>query len=218
MLLDQWYTVPGDAKSVVAYVKSHPPTGYQGGDTSGGSNGGEQLFDFDPTPGTAAPSGMLSEGVNTVGAATALRVHVQVDWLPTRTEFETIPASATSAVVHWTGPNQYGVTPSAAPAQVDRTLTGGPLAEVVTVLDALSTTSPGMRSCPPPSGESVTLSFAYGGHHEVFTDDFSGCSGIDVMVDGVHQPQLARSEAWSTTLHRALGITSAMDPAVGDEK
>lgn len=216
--VDRWYVVPGDVAAVVRYVKAHPPAGYRAGDTSRDTNGGEQLFDFDPAPGTKAPSGMLSEGINSVGASTAVRVHVQVDWLPTRTRLESIPGTVTSATVHWTGPEQFGATPSAPPAQVDRTLTGAQLASVTKVLNSVQTTSPGMGSCPAPSGESVSLTFAYGGHREVFTDDFSGCTGIAVTVDGVQQPQLSRSEDWSTTLHRALGITAALDPGVGAEK
>ena len=217
--VEHWYTVPGTPSSVLAYVKAHPPQGYQDGSSSGNADGGEALQDFDPKPSTHAPVGILSVGVNAaMGSTTVLLVVVQVDWLPPRTPLENIPTGVTSAVVHWQGPQPYGSQTSVPPAHVDRTLSGDELAGIVAALNGLETTSPSVHSCPMSAGESVTLTFSYAGHREVFTDGFSGCVGIDVTVDGVHQPQLSRSATWPAALHRALGITAAMDPAAAYEK
>lgn len=208
---DEWWTVPGTAAAVSAWILKHPPAGFVTGDRSGDIHG-ETTYDYDYPQGVAAPETLLGISVAQDGDRVDVRAQAQVVYLPTRTPVETIPASVTSAEAVYQPPNQglaTNVTPS---PRRTATVTGADLRLLITTLNGLDGQSPVMHSCPAPDGEEAFVTFGYGGHRVVFHVELNGCGGVEVSSDGVPQQELRLDEALYAALHTALHVTKAEDP------
>ncbi|BEP13619.1 hypothetical protein acdb102_19300 [Acidothermaceae bacterium B102] len=206
-----WWTAPGTAATVAAFVRSHPPAGFVAGGNSG-TNDGETTYDFSYPQGAKAPQTLLGISVAQDGDHVDVRAQAQVAYLPTRTAVETIPASVTSATAVYQPPNQM-LPANATPApRRNVTLTGGDLRLITTAFNALDAESPVMHSCPAPDGEEAFVTATYGGHRVTFHVELNGCGGIEVASDGVPQPELGLSEGVYSAVHSALHVTKAENP------
>ena len=208
---DEWWTVPGTASTVTAYVLHHPPTGFVAGDRSGDIHG-ETTYDYNYPQGAKAPETLLGISVAQAGDHVDLRAQAQVVYLPTRTAVETVPPSVGTAEAVYQPPNQMLPTNVTPAPQRTVTLTGTDVRLIVSTLNTLDAQSPVMHSCPPPDGEEAFVTFTYGGHRVIFHAELNGCGGVEVTSDGVPQPELGLTEGIYTALHTALHVTKTENP------
>jgi hypothetical protein len=216
------WTAPGDKAAYLARLLQHPPAGF-GKAGEGGYAG---------TP-TQPVWDTFNRGVGQVGGiyVTAaddgdhvdLRVDVSDSWLSPRPADTLVPPSVTSAVLDYDngftnannaqlGPGQQDTTPKPAHAHV--VLSGTRLATVVHELNALIPQSGASRSCPMDSGESFTLTFAYGGHRTVFSVDVQGCGDVLAKLDRHPPADLVGDQRLTDDLFLAIGVLKTPVPSV----
>lgn len=213
------WTAPGDSATYLAHLLQHPPAGFVAGGYAG-------------TP-TQPVWVLINRGVGLVGdvyvtAADAgdhvdLRVDVSDHWVTPRPRDSVVPSTVTSAVVDYdNGFTNADLDSSAAgrqvtsrkPARAHVVLSGTRLATVVQQLNALVPQSGGTRHCPADSGESFSVTLAYGGHRTVFVVEVQGCAGVLAAVDQRPPVALSGDPRLTDDLFLAIGVVTTPPPSV----
>jgi hypothetical protein len=178
----------------------------QYGEASGG-NGGV----VPPGASTAGGSG----GVVPPGASTAIRVDVEVAWLPSKPTTERIPADAqvvTLAPLPGLGPQSQ--RPAATGNRPVTITDPAKVAAIAAVVDGLPLFPPGTYSCPADFGTGIQLTFRASVHGPVLavvTDDNSGCGTVSVTISGWSMPALWHGEQLA---QQALAIAGVHWPGI----
>jgi hypothetical protein len=207
----EWWIVPGDMASVIAFVRAHPPFGLDKPAVSGGSGVGStgpkyssvgylrpRIWNVLGWRMLAVTATRLADG------STGVRVDGEAVWVVPRPQSERVPPEAGFVTVGMHGQRAVRVATRA---------TVGKLAQLV---DDLELTQPGLRLCPraSPNNHSIRLVFRSkrdGPPLAVAIADFSGgCDVLHLSIAGQPQPTLdlfSRSGARLTDeLRRILRI------------
>jgi len=183
-----WWTVPGDAATVLAAVTADPPAGSVGDQSFDYSDPTQHVFGdaFDwPAVPDVLDERQMQVAVVQAGSDTAIRVDAVVTYLPRRPAEARVPPSATAVTVRMTA--RTFASPTAAdrygPVRVtDRAR----VAQVAAVVNAAQVPLPGERHCPNAAGVGgMRLDFTAGpGDAPVATVEIGlvGCGGIDLTL------------------------------------
>jgi hypothetical protein len=214
--VDTLWTVPGSGAAFLAGIKAHPPASLTLDGWTGGGSMPLQSGEFGPGLGKVGPAVLIS--AVTAGDHAAVRVDVQVDWLPPRPDAENIPASVTQATLDWVGPDPalhqpVGTDTTPVPSRAYRVLTGGQLSALVTDLNALLPEPDGGGGCFGYDGGHGTITVEVDGHQVVFVVQIAGCGGVNVTSDGQAEPYLSVTPELVKDLYASIGVTEAPIPS-----
>ncbi len=158
-ITERW-TSPSSWSDTDAWIAAHPPSGLgQSGSGSLADRSGTTLrtTTFAPRHGTDFDFGqeVLVSTAPLPGGGTAVRMDVQVTWVPTRPPAAVVAAgmSAVSVSVTWDGTS--GPRPPAAPTFTDHAT----IESLRRTVNGLSMPLPGVHSCPADVGLRYTLRF-----------------------------------------------------------
>ncbi|MDX6245446.1 MAG: hypothetical protein QOE76_3169 [Frankiales bacterium] len=178
--LTRWESVPGTVADAAAWLVGHAAAGTGVVEQPGP--------DASLTWATARALHVLPFGLFAWLAPDGDHVDVtltaNVIWTPAKTPVETIPATVSQAVLDYrAGSNEFGTSSR-------RTVAGKDLSDLRTVINALPSAVPGVRSCPADNFESATVTMSYGGHRVVMQTLGDTCGDLWVTSDGHRQPDL----------------------------
>jgi hypothetical protein len=209
-----WWTVPGSAADVLAYVAAYLPPGAKfSGSSAGNAGPGFKSENF----ALAAVPGVLSERVLAVtvvqltSTTTAVRTDGEAVWITPRPVWEQIPPSSRSVIFTARGVTTGG---REGPTSAPRMLTGVRARRLIAFIDALGLVQPGARPCPAGIPVSVQLRFfAAGGGKPVAraVEEPTGCAFVTLTVGGRAGPALTDYPSVTVELERlgAIPVCSA---------
>jgi hypothetical protein len=174
----RWWSVPGTAAEVTAWLTAHPPAGL----TVTAQAVTIQAARANWSAATPLAFDLAADLVQD-GAAVDVSLGAGVTWTPPKTAVETIPAKVTRATLDSTS-TTFGTDRR-------RLVTGAALDQIRAGVNALSTERIGGRLCPAGTGELWTLTLQYDGHIIVVSNGDGTCPEIAITSDGKAQPVLA---------------------------
>jgi hypothetical protein len=199
-----WWTAPGNASDVLAYVTSHlPPDAKRYATGSGNIAPGYQTESFSLPP----IGGVLGQRVLAVTVVqldrhtTGVRTDGEAVWIVPRPGWERIPGGVRQVVVtvdRQTSPGRQGALTA------PRTLTGNNARRLVTFINRLGIVQPGARNCPAEFLLTVHLRFVGHGGRTLATavEHPTGCAYLDLRIAGRRGPPLADLPSVSSELAR----------------
>jgi hypothetical protein len=197
----RWWTVPGQPRAVLSWVRAHLPSGFtpdgSGSYTFRSSTGAlvksqGDAFALPPVPGVL-PQRQLVVTAMPYRGQTALRTDAEVGWLPTRPASERVPSGVRAVTVT----PVFGLNRDARLDRLDRAFTvtdPARVARLVALADALTVFPPGAYACPASFGGAMRLAFLdHPGGHVLgrFTAQYGGCGSVSVSIGGKTQPALS---------------------------
>lgn len=209
-----WWTVRGDATTVLAAIAADPPAGSVGDQTFGYSDPTQRVFgdafDWPALPGVLAQR-QMQVAVVQKGADTAIRVDAVVTYLPQRPADAYVPPTATALTVTLAARTDRPPTAADTYGPV-RVSDRGTVAKVAAIVNAAPMPLPGMYHCPnmpAEGGVSMTVDFTAGpGGAPVASVEIglSGCGGISLTVPGGGQVGLAGGADQVDQIITVLGL------------
>ena len=194
-----WWRVPGTRTTMLAWVRKHPPIGFKDLGTSTASGTTTTLFGPASTKAGCCTSIELTVGH--AAGHTTLSAAVFVEWQPSRTAVEHIPATVTHALLE-VGSDVTQAQPSYPNTSLEVSVPA--LTPVITTLNHLAATRPEPIPCPyTPNWSKAT--FRYAGHVVLFASP-SACPYVEVTVDGT--PSTWLSGNITTLIAQVLGVTA----------
>jgi hypothetical protein len=204
----RFWRVPGNPKSVMDWISTHPPSGFTESGKETGSADGTMRF-WGVHFAASSISGRIASEELTIGATaadgggTALRADAQVVWMIPRRASETIPAGVRSVLVsvdHFGGGafKQASVT---APRKVAR---------LVSYVDSLQLVQPSVVGCPEIGPTTRVLDLRFLGPAGTRAAPLArvvedGCDGLTFYVRGRREHPLDESYLAGALLH-TLGV------------
>jgi hypothetical protein len=197
----RWWTVPGQPRAVLSWVRAHLPAGFtpdgSGSGTFRNSSGAlvesqGDVFMLSPVPGVL-PQRQLVVTAMPYRGQTALRTDAQVEWLPARPAAERIPPGVRAVTVT----PVFGLNQDPRGDRLDHAFTvtdPARVARIVALADALTVYPPGVRACPADFGGAMRLAFLDRPGGRVlarFSAQYGGCGVASVSIGGKTQPALS---------------------------
>jgi hypothetical protein len=190
--LHRFWWLPGGLQEVSNWIQHHPPhgaTGNMGGAsaTPGGTTSQWTGFGFAPRSGVLSERELIVTVAHARGGGTALRADAQVVWVVARPSSERVPGDVRQIIIVVRRPS----VPASAPQRV---AAAAQIRAIVSLVNLLPLSQPGVVSCPADVGPFVRLRFlpATGSSPlaEV-TADGSGCGLVTFSLRGHSEPALA---------------------------
>jgi hypothetical protein len=210
--LHQWWLVTGSPRSVLAYIRAHPPRGSSLNESSGSSGDSTNFaglgFGWPADLRVLASRELLVAAVQLPGGVTGLRVDAQEVWLTPRPAAEQIPSDAA----------RLRVTVSRGPRQLRGPLvytTAKTLRVVTGLLNWLPVVQPGAEHCPADRGTVVRLRFYRPRGRQSVADariQNGDCDEVALSLGGEAQPPLA---SWPIPGHPHLGLIKLLEHELG---
>jgi hypothetical protein len=208
--LARFWTTSTSWTDTYAWLQAHPPSGLTlGGTGSSGDRGGTTSRAIGWVPSTSSASlGNQVVQMNTAplpDGGTAIRLDVQVIWVPTRPAGEVVPTGATTVQVSAT----WGS--GARAGHLSRTFEdAATVHELASLLDGLALKGPGIGGCTMDTGLKLTLRFTGPADvPPVVAVSDPACFTTDVEIDSADQPTLRTTEELLDRETQLLGTTIA---------
>jgi hypothetical protein len=211
-----WWRVTGVDQSVLAFLQAHPPRGSRletKGSASGPTGVSEQLgFEWRPIPGVLGSRELHVTVTALPGGFTGVLAQAESTWIVARPRSERIPATT----------SEIDVTSSklGGPVAVSRSVTDpAQVHQIVSLLNAMPVTQPGIFSCPALIGAGahvIDLKFRAGAGGPVLAEatytNFSStpvasgpCTPVQLTLGGRRQHPLIGGDLVER-LQRILGV------------
>jgi hypothetical protein len=210
--LHQWWLVTGSPRSVLAYIRAHPPRGSSLNESSASPEDPSSFaglgFGWPADLRVLGSRELLVAAVQLPGGVTGLRVDAQDVWLTPRPASEQIPSDAA----------RLRVTVSRGSRSIPGPLvytTEKTLGAVTGLLNSLPVAQPGAEHCPADRGTVVRLRF-YGPRGGQSMADArvhdGGCDEVALSLGGEGQPPLASRPIPG---HPHLGLIKLLEHELG---
>ena len=208
-----WWRGPATFKSVVAFLRSHPPAGTDPAGFGHGSGPGvpaNQMlsYSFPAIAGVISARALTFYSVALRGGGTGIRVDAQETWIVSRPASEKVPARVHEVEV-------MSARPGRAPI-LTRSVTGpAKVRRIISLLDQMQIVQPGAYSCPllQPGQPVVTFDFRATAGGPVLAEasltdygfDSGPCDAVSFSIHGHPQKPLIGGN-FLGQVQRLLGV------------
>jgi hypothetical protein len=213
--MTRWWRVPGRPQAVLAWIRTHLPSGFTGDGTGFGPGSVTvNTFALPAVPDVLTERELVVLAVASHGE-TAIRVDAQVVWLPARPAAERIPAGVTRITVT----PVFGLNRNPRAKRLDHAFTvtdPAKVARIVALVNGLTRFPDGSFSCPADFGGQMRLTFRVRPAGPVAAQliaEYAGCGVVSVRIGGRDMPALSEyPESGPRLPQRVLAIAGVSWP------
>lgn len=202
-----WWTVPGQAGTVLSYLASHLPAAAKFAMSAGGGPSGYQMkgFSLGPVSGVLDQRVIAFEVVQLNETTTAVRTDGEAVWITPRPEWERVPSMARTVTFTAIAGRPDG---KPGPRSAPRAITGGRARKLISLINSLELQQPGVYSCPAALARSVSLRFLDAAGQVVAhaVEQPTGCATVSLTIGNRVGPALDDSPSVTTELERLNAI------------
>jgi hypothetical protein len=210
--LHQWWLVSGSPRSVLAYIRAHPPRGSSLNESSGTSGDGAHFaglgFGWPADLRVLASRELLVAAAQLPGGVTGLRVDAQDVWFTPRPLSEQIPSAVARLRVTQTRGSRRVLGPFTYASATT-------LRDVIGLMNSLPAAQPGADHCPAGRDAAIRLRFV-GRHGDPAAADAivqdGRCQVVQLSLGGDAQPRLA---GWPIPGHPHATLIGLLEKELG---
>jgi hypothetical protein len=202
-----WWTVPGQAAGVLAYVAAHIPRGarrFMSGSGNAAPGYAVDSWTLSPIAGVVSERVIAVTVVQLNRNTTGVRADGEAIWIVPRPAWEAIPAGVRKALIR--AASEHVPAGRRLLDNGSYTLTGADARRLASVINRLALVQPGVFHCPAGFSAHVYLRFLSATGHTLAraVESPTGCASVTLTLGGRRGPPLLDYPSVTSELQRLL--------------